>query len=654
MNKRNLPLHGSMGPAILNKLREFTDLPTHGYVAGQAVASAVSELFGDGRAVVYNDIDVFRTQTEDEHLIVSARYDSLKHSRSKPAIETCMFTTQDLVMDYGELKASSTKRYEVFSTSRRGLLNEVYCGFKTTNGVKFLETFDINAVQAGVDLATETFIWTPSFEKFTHTRQLDVVTLHTPFHSLLRYLQKREELEGTYGNDSRIIEMLTAVYRTEERQAGKTREGTLREYTDMRWHFGEAYRIKLAKVINQVTPFFEVCTQEMRGYDVTSLVPRFDMEKDLYMHGENLVHTLPKLSRALREKHTKGMQGRLNYLASKATTVTPGFTASCWEAHDGEDYAQGNVTPGEMAQLDKVLAEHNLARHVLPLSTLSEQWKLVRQIKKEVSQRGLWVYGALEQCDSQVWTSETLLRFLDDTAVLLAQTLSTSILPPLVMGQYLVQPLTTGMQLAMEGQELHHCVGGYAKSVKVGSSIIVSMRKGTHASNWTSLEFRRSGAGWQLSQHRGLVNRIPTAEESELGTTYGDYLNLGEVLGTVLATQLIHRFPLTASILGGIMTKVRCKRKSGSSLIARLRMCSGKLADTLMLPSRLYSKKGTYYSSYHNPVLFWGACLAQTVVSLGSSLQIVAGRFPFQGVASKEEPAVTYPNNDDFDDAIPF
>jgi hypothetical protein len=61
-----LELKRDMGRAVIDHLSALGPLPSAGYLAGQAVSSAVFQLFAeDGEGlVVYNDLDVFHKATE--------------------------------------------------------------------------------------------------------------------------------------------------------------------------------------------------------------------------------------------------------------------------------------------------------------------------------------------------------------------------------------------------------------------------------------------------------------------------------------------------------------------------------------------------------------------------------------------------------------
>jgi len=66
-----------------------------------------------------------------------------------------------------------------------------------------------------------------------------------------------------------------------------------------------------------------------------------------------------------------------------------------------------------------------------------------------------------------------------------------------------VQPIRTPAALVREGEEMDHCVGGYARAVERGQSIVVSIRAFGHRS---TAELSPSG---QVLQHHGPRNEAP-------------------------------------------------------------------------------------------------------------------------------------------------
>lgn len=554
--KNAIVLREDMGPLVLARLKEFVNFPERGYVAGQAVASALFELFGDGRAVVYNDVDVFREYTDAEYQEATYRRSQLTDAHEKlfwehhaahladsgppaprryrRAKNLCTFTTQEVTNDYGQLIFTSQKQYEVAETRRDGMLNEVICEFLTNDMQAFLRTFDLNAVQVGVNLETGQLHWTRTFERFCTSYQLSIVTLHTPLHSLIRYFKKKQELQGIFGNDERMVEMVGAAY-----HLGCGEDGVLEDYHNLRWHFGTLYKERLDAVAGFILPHFELTRPANNSGQVYLLTPRFDIPADLRAN-DNIVFDLPARSYALREKHRKGMQERLGYLCEHRTfgsQKSVSFTRASWLAQ-GQAFVAGNVTAAEMQQIDKVVGMHVALRIHLRGLSLDAQWSRVKALKTAASERGLWVYGAFETISDvdAPWEEPGFSAFLDEEAVRLSQTLAKAILPLFRLDGYDIKELTTGMALANEGEELHHCVGGYARSVEAGHSRIVSFRRGDNIHDYLTMELTYDGVAWCNNQFLGLLNRDANPEECLLGEEYARYFNLASVFGATTVT----------------------------------------------------------------------------------------------------------------------
>lgn len=539
--KSKVVLNEGMGVAVLNRLREFTNLPDTGFVAGQAVASAVSELFGDGAAVAYNDVDVFRENTTQDCIALAARRESdSKEPRAAAALKTCTFTTLETCKDdYGELVDSSITAYQVRASKRVGMLNEVLCRFLTTDSTRFLSTFDMNCVQVGVDLETQQLCWTAKFAEFLRTRQMEIVSLHTPWHSLIRYFKKCAELDGVYGNDERMVELVAAAYRLEkQREKLRYDPETKLRLASQRWQFGALFAEKLDKVSSQVLPHFEVRSELVNNYEVFELVPRFDVDADLLKLTPASIHVLPAMSRALREMHTPARKACLHYFAKAKWEESA--TTRMWSVK-GFDFVQGNITAAQLAEMDKALGQHKVRAHV-DAPTLAGTWQKYLLLRNEVRKRGNWVYGVLENIAARDWTADSLASVLDEREQDLSKRLVAAPWADFELKGWRCTDLSTGLQLLEEGEALHHCVGGYARTVADGRSRIISIRKGGHARSWLTLQLQRASPtrrAWSVVQLRGVLNREATEEEMAVARAYALYATLLPTVGTSAARVLV-------------------------------------------------------------------------------------------------------------------
>jgi len=106
---------------------------------------------------------------------------------------------------------SANNGYSITGVNRSGILNYVYVNsrtkdFLTPHPYEILHYFDLNAVQVAIDLRTEEIYYTHYFEHFLHSKQLLILRTDRPYHTMVRYFQKREQ-HGYYGNDELAVKM---------------------------------------------------------------------------------------------------------------------------------------------------------------------------------------------------------------------------------------------------------------------------------------------------------------------------------------------------------------------------------------------------------------------------------------------------------------
>lgn len=603
---RELALNANMGDAVLLRLQDFTPLPRSGFVAGQAVASAVSEIFGDGAAVKYNDVDVFRKQTADEwQSFLDWSGEEGQDAPRGRAISTTKFTTLEVEESYSQLVLSSADRYHVIRTLRKGLLNEVVCEFSDTNQQKFLQTFDLNCVQVAVDLESRKLFWTPEFERFTRTRELDIVTLHTPFHSLIRYFKKKAELGGVFGNDKRIIELIAAAYYTEMLRFEDGEEPALREYSNLRWRFGQGYREKLAPVAGLIVPHFSLQSEIVKDYEVTHLKPRFDIDKDFCISADmpNIVHCLPKYSRALREKHSKGTHRQLSYLTSNITERT--LVRDQWFVH-GDSFLNDGVDQDKVLKMERTVEKHSFARLLLA-PTLDEMLAKFQVVQDAVQQRGRWVYQVVARRRSLELRPEVLSAYLDEQAIEMRNPLKKAALPLLKFGGYTARELVTAMDLAVEMPRFGRYPVGLEVNIKHDTqrSIVLTLPKHPRLGHVFDLTRHYGRWDWTVFEPsaKGKHGRKCGQGELSVAQTYANYTNLAVVLGKYPTAALVWAAPKAASVLGNFIgTKVLAKVPRQTRFGFGFNY-GAKLATKLGLESPVRTAAGHWHSQ--SDVEFW-------------------------------------------------
>jgi len=192
LSMRRLILHPSLGLDVLNRLREFTALPSHGVVAGQAVASVLDHMQGLRDSPI-NDVDVFRVAGIRHLRRQSTIIGTIRHQEVSLA---------NAGLDYASLASflERMRSYRVSTVSRNGLLNYVNCDtgqhrpLSLLTPSRVIQSFDLNCVRVAVDLATGELVWDRHFENFLKYRRVEICAMHTPWHTFLRALKKSYDL----------------------------------------------------------------------------------------------------------------------------------------------------------------------------------------------------------------------------------------------------------------------------------------------------------------------------------------------------------------------------------------------------------------------------------------------------------------------------
>lgn len=200
-------LSPGMGGDVLALLRQLSPLPDRGIVAGQSVTSALLHLYGNGdRRGPFNDIDVFVSNGEMKR--------SLRmHFKTKQVAATGQ-TSRIVIsgeedtypnVQYVDLPMTTSRpTIDITKVSRDGILNFIHLNPArvgsniqqriSVSAAEVVASFDLNAVEAAVNLETGQLSWTRDFAWFMKTSQLQVTNVHGETHSMTRILKKLEEM----------------------------------------------------------------------------------------------------------------------------------------------------------------------------------------------------------------------------------------------------------------------------------------------------------------------------------------------------------------------------------------------------------------------------------------------------------------------------
>lgn len=479
---------------ILRRLSDFVSLPSTGIVAGQAVASAIYEQIGIPVKPVYNDVDIF-------HVDKKVGY----HYKIRDASVSTVSAWRNTVLqsDYGESFMSSYSKYSIVSTLRRGMLNHVYLesashNARTVSVLDVVRTFDMNAVQVGIDLMDEVIEFTPAFAAFCKSLELEIVNLYTPAASLARFFIKKEQLAGAYGNEQwAVFNVGNALQMAENNQV----HGVV---TD----FGEPTLKKLQSVLTRIDPYFEIfrsCCAIGRYqsyhlrvrphfYSIECNVMPFKFTKDKFLgiyineRRRGLHHTTPNnivdanrlFQRPKIFNRLKKLEETVQERAAELIFTRPQFFLR-W---DGNEKALKRVL--------KAFRHHPGLLHLASEeNSISNQYRIITSLDQLADSRPYreTVYGTAEQmvdrCDEDDWIAKIDARCKRDYDEIASKK------GEIVLGEKIVdgvslRELNEGIMLLERGHEEHHCVASYVEKVEKGESVIIRLDTGKRSESATA------------------------------------------------------------------------------------------------------------------------------------------------------------------------
>lgn len=542
-------LNPNLGEQVLKRLSRFVDLPSTGYVAGQAVASALEEILFS-RIGVFNDVDVYRALTLDE-IVAMRRAATSRRMSAKSAGQTpsgrkmfnprIVFSAVDSdvanvsSLDYGAFGLDNVRSgYSLVKTERHDMLNKIaivwnryedMCGSPDI-GKKLLASFDINAVQVGVDLNTGLLHWTPHYERFLKTRELELVTAFTPMQSLLRLFKKSRELDNVYFNEQRWIDFVRRVFWSNQgpdeiveiRQrlfhqnvAGKLLDLGEAPVPAWRQHyvapgegfhrapmvFAERYHAIFQAHRDKLGEYFELsahpekslwlCTAKGSTRRVTE-TPNMADEYRLAavsprVHAQRYFPPRPQVARrrALFEA----------FLSSIPQELQIGYRA----AYNilGDDYLSNVDSAQEYRWLANRLVKHPEIHRVaaFPLRMQLDHMKLlVKRCRAEYLPEPWGVISSLGHVGRFHLLADS--DFLEGTLGELRASTTPLVQPlplPSEVDGVAVVELQSAYDLRTEGNRMGHCVGGYTLQLSRGHSRIISLRPSDDVNTWATLEW---------------------------------------------------------------------------------------------------------------------------------------------------------------------
>lgn len=520
----NLLKNDNLEKDILGRLREYAELPQTGFLAGGAVANTILSMEWGGDYPI-NDLDIFQIES-----VEGLESEKMPHR----------YTAMDLFIDgyRGEFNlwvGTDDRRAYVISEARRnGLLNLIDVQFtmdhqNPENYRIMLQGFDLNCCEAGIDLENEKLIYTPNFESFIKTMQLQVNHPCTPFHTAIRITKKKKELQCCCNDDTEFnyLSQIPLILAPPD-------QNPHRSNTQYAKYFGEKYHNLYLQNQAELDRYFEVILKRKRttGSSLYTMNPRnsevIEELKDCYnLNSIKARWELLQGRKGVRDKNIKAW--KLGWVPKCFLMVNPKYAQCDWD----EKHAK---------QIENFVGQHHYMGVVFYHFKLNiqEQLKALRVIRRMVNKEGLFVIGLIENAllkylrnnnqsllpPNNLITEEWIRSLIDDY---LAENYGVLKEPEdftdFEFSNYITE-LVTAKDLMLEGIRMHHCVGGYARTIKDGESMIFHIEAEREAS---TIEISKCGwegtvSGIYLAQHRGVWNKEPGSFHLMIGKRLFEYL----------------------------------------------------------------------------------------------------------------------------------
>jgi hypothetical protein len=520
---KKITLGNHLVPEILAHLNTIAALPSAGIVAGQALCSALLDLYGGGDGV-YNDIDVFLPASAAKltHL------NSAEHLREEAQRLGLPVAELD---EYKALAMSDSRGVDIAGSEQAGLINYVWCDTTAREllPAALVYGFDLNAVEVALDLENNELTWTRAFEEFLHNRELEVTSLATPERTLLRYLKKRQELPSVYGQDDFVKDMVATWMESDytnhaERQlttkmwaAAQQLEPALASH----FHLGGERLLDQRLLVNDEwgipaeldEKFEDVISDFVDSSGLTRIMPAL-----WYAQKRAVSHDRERFAAELKkffDERDKRCEGSWENVMHMSAAVM------------GGNYVRGPYSATHRDTVLRALEKHEGLNGALQGLTLEEQFRCVLDLAKRAkTTAGPLVYGYVESEATPLDMRDQHHRdqfFRHMGRERKGAELCTPLFPTYAKDGWTIRELYTTSALRAEGSAMSHCVGGYSGAVKSGRSRILSIR---HAKNpkWAStVELRgkfADGEFVEVAQHYSYANKPPAAPTEEVFKAY--------------------------------------------------------------------------------------------------------------------------------------
>ena len=502
---------------------------TVNFIAGGSVSNILISMVHGGNPVI-NDIDIYK-EVKEVHS-QDPLNPALKYTNKHEWYPATYVNEEGLEMvddSYGRIfVAENGARMRVVRHLRKNIFNvieflyEDYRNF-TTNNKKtketvILEGFDLNCCKAGIDIKTESIVYTPEFLEFLETKQLKITSPCAPIQSTIRLYKKMKDLDCFCDIEHEMKFLTVASKHIQSGQMAKyIGPETYVKYEKIKDFVDIYFKLREPKDSNEIPHSLKekYYIGNKRNPDVNIWL--FDPVMDFDIIEEvGTINNLKRVWELLYTYKKNSEQNKINKIFYKniflgkmnedqwSVSHYKGVGDNNEPIYDIKPYYNSNRYTHQMIlskkgyykcnfdikhvdYIDKFASEHHGMRMFLKdCNTLIEQYDLIKFIKSLARKEGDWVIGSLETADRYMVTTrdENNKLLMNDvsksTIIKLVEKFKKESVEELVEKLDLsnfeykncIRELTTTLQLKEEGSRMGHCVGGYSNSIRDNRSRI--------------------------------------------------------------------------------------------------------------------------------------------------------------------------------------
>ena len=553
---------------ILRRLNDLAPIPNEGFLAGGAVANTLLGMkYGDIEYPI-NDLDIY--MEEDPN---GPTRESGAPLRSDNLIVEDGYWGGTIGYDQGTT-------YRIVSVEREGLYNYINISAirnrnKSSNPTYILKGFDLNCCQVGIDLSTNTLYYTPQFEEFMKTKQLDVTSVYTPAHTAIRLFKKKKEL-NCYCNVAACMELLsqplipTSTIRLRRGEFGiyfthKYKDMFIRYYDELKHYFRMVrffdHKRRLWDTRYQYNQQFEKPDELDKDHAVNWLDPHRTPPQQLLDQWATLNDALwtlipsqyltpnPKIDNILKGTTPNPLSFMSAYnlisgkikktILKKAELIIEKGTYTKLLALINPDFYNCDFTTEHISYIDEVMKKNrSLSRFIGKYEmNLQQTLTFLNDIERIIKKEGMFILGILtpileEGNHSVLPTYKNMVKWVEskkkemDKPLISPQDLSGLGLPSHVE----ISEIVSECQLQWAGQRLKNCLNnegqGYREKIQLGKVKVFLI---TTPKSMSAFEIfiEKNGLSYGVQQILSSCNKKPSLYHTVISQLLIMYLNKG-------------------------------------------------------------------------------------------------------------------------------